>query len=193
MTRGELPPTRRAVSSALVTTLGGRTEVRAYYDDRRENVVAVVEAQGVPRESLNTSATASIHGSQNLLDAVNVPVELLMVGQLPTETLGNIVATSGFCVAKDRWLAAPGVVFPDVVAQYCPNSRLPHLIWTEPFDYPHLSTLSVSGVGDIHVLQGLPISEAEYRFVANMGYDALERRFEIDDVRYYDLDRPSVV
>ncbi len=106
-----LPPTRRAVSTALQARLRGESQVRAYYGDNEQNVVAIVEAEGSPHPALVTYMTASLHAVENWLDGRDVRVELMIVGPRGVPELGNVVATSAFNVSKDGWLAAPGVVF----------------------------------------------------------------------------------
>jgi antitoxin YqcF len=184
----------RAVADFLKGRLAGRAETRAYYDDSRKNVVAVVEAMGTPHESLATFATASLHATENLLDSDDVRVELLAVGMRETTDLANVVATAAFYVLKDRWLAAPGVVFPNLVHEYLPRSSAHHVMWTEPFDFDGLSTFTTADVDHpIHMLQAVPITDREYGFLRSDGFDALEQALLAAEIRHYDLERPSAV
>lgn len=194
LTTAPLPSTMRAVADFLKLNLAGRAQTRAYCDDARRNVVAIVEAIGTPHESLATFASASLHATENLLDDRDVRVELLAVGPRQTPDLGNLVATAAFYVMKDRWLAAPGVVFPNLVGEYLPNASVRHLTWTEPFDFDGLSTFAPAGVNlPIHMLQAVPITDREYAMLRSDGFDALERALSAAEVRHYDLDRPSAV
>jgi len=103
------------------------------------------------------------------------------------------VATSAFFVMKDGWLAAPGVVFPNALSEYYPQTTVPHLMWVEPFDFDGLSTVAVPGLEtDLHVLQGVPLSEAECEFLQDNGFDALEQRLSQSEVPHFDLFRKSV-
>jgi hypothetical protein len=117
--------------------LGGESLTRAYYEDGERHAIAVVEASGTPSTTLTTFTAASLHEA------------------------ANVLATAGFFVMKDRWLAAPGVVFADVVREYFPNTTVPHIMWTEPFDFDGLSTVHVDGVDqDVHVLQAVPLADS---------------------------------
>jgi len=117
-----------------------------------------------------------------------------MVGAKELSSLGNLVATAAFYVVKDRWLAAPGVVFPDLVAEYYPTGNVRHLMWAEPFDFEGLSTFSVDDLDyPIHALQGVPITDREYDLLLRDGYFALETALEAAGVEHFDFSRESAV
>jgi hypothetical protein len=192
--RPQLPETRPAVSRYLKSVVGESAQVRAYYDEGEKHAVAVVEAPGYPDRALATFTTASLHATPNLLDGKDIRVELMVVLERSYEEAGNIVATSAFTVIKDRWLAAPGVVFPDVVSSYIPEATARHLMWTEPFAAEGLSSVAVDGVDEpIHVLQGMPLTDDEVAFLKSHGFDALSDRLEAADAPYFDPTRDSVV
>lgn len=192
--RAALPETRPLVSRFLKERLGGDTSTRAYYDERELHAVAVVEAVGSPEASLSTFSTASLHVAENWLEGEDIRVELMITVARESVFCGNIVATSAFNVLKSGWLAAPGVVFPDAVREYSPMTTTPHVMWTEPFAFDALSTVSLEGVaGDIHWLQGVPLTDREVDFLKSEGYDALAARLESRDAPYYDLERLSTV
>ena len=165
-----------------------------YYDESERNVVAIVEARETPSRDLETYATASLHDSANLLDGSDIRIELFMVVCKGQSKAGNLVASAAFFVAKDRWLAAPGVVFPNLITEYFPGADVKHVLWVEPFDFPGLSNFDVDGVdASIHALQGVPITDRELDLFGREGFDALERVLEEADAPYCDMDRGSVV
>lgn len=188
-----LPPTRRAVSDFFRSALGGDAHVRAYYDEPEPYVVAIVEAAHTPSPTLATYATASLHAVPNVMDGHDIRVELLMVAKEGEDAAANVVATAAFCVIKDGWLAAPGVVFPNAVREYFPGTTVPHLMWTEPFDFADLSTIRVDGMDEnVHVLQGVPLTEPERALLHEHGFDALSSRLESAEAQHFDLYRESV-
>lgn len=194
MAKPSLPVSRPAMSGYLQERFGGESLTRAYYDEREQNVVAIVEATGAPSPGLATYATASLHVHENLMDQQDIRVELMMVSSVDAEQVANVVATSAFLVMKDGWLAAPGVVFPNAVREYFPKTSVPHLMWTEPFDFSGLSTVpALDGLDfDTHPLQGVPLSEAERDFLLENGVDALTERLESASAAHFDLNRESV-
>ena len=188
-----MPETRPAVSRYLRSVLGGESVTRAYYDESERHAIAVVEAAGTPSTMLITFATASLHASPNNMDGRDIRVELLIVAPKDSIAAANVLATAGFFVMKDRWLAAPGVVFVDAVREYFPNTTVPHLMWTEPFDFDGLSTMHVDGVDqDVHMLQAVPLAESERLFLIENGFDALSSRLEAVEAPHYDFFRDPV-
>jgi hypothetical protein len=192
--RAALPETRPVVSRFLKSRLGGDCSTRAYYDEPEEHAVAVVEAVGSPGPLLSTFSTASLHAVVNRLDGADLRVELMVTVRREHAVAANMVATSAFNVLKSGWLAAPGVVFPDVVREYVPSTTTPHLMWAEPFAFSGLGTVTLEGIAqDIHWLQGVPLSDREVDFLRVEGYDRLSARLEAEDAQYFDLTRSSTV
>jgi hypothetical protein len=76
---------------------------------------------------------------------------------------------------------------------WLPGSRCDH--WLISLPYPFGPELQKCHVGDRHVdfLWLLPITKAERDFKAAHGQEALEQRFEADGLRYWDIDRSSVI
>lgn len=191
-----LPHTRKAVSDFLADRIAGQYHVgtRAYRDDDGASVVAVLEASdaqaaggyagpgspapgpsGAKSAALDVASTASLHAVSNLLDGEDIRVELMMAATRDiAPALGNIVATAGFCLGKSQWLAAPGVVYPDLVGMYFPRVEAKHVMWVEPVDFPDLSTFEVPGLAHpIHMLQGIAITDAEWDLLRTDGFHAL--------------------
>lgn len=192
--RPTLPVTRRIVSRHASKVLGGESSVHAFYDESEDNVVAIVTCSGTPSGRLTAVSTASLHATPNLLEDDDIRVELLLVTDSRYVEAANVLATSAFDVVKDGWLAAPGVVFPNAVSEYYRDATTPHLMWTEPFDFPELSSVQLEGLeDDVHWLQGVPLTESERAFLVDSGFDTLSERLEAADAPYYDIMRQSVV
>ena len=190
----KLPESRKKVSDFLQQRLGGVTSVHAYYDADESHVVAVVDADGAPHATLQACATASLHAYPNELEGEDIRVELLMVGKSGIPEIAEIVSTSAFFVIKSHWLAAPGVVFPGMVLDHVPTTTTPNLMWQETFDFDDLATLEISGIEqEVHVLQGVPLSDPEVAYLREFGFDALTTLLEEEKVDHFDLFRASVV
>lgn len=68
-----------------------------------------------------------------------------------------------------------------------------HLMWVEPMSFD-VGRLPVVGLDrDVHLLQGLPVTEAEYALLLSEGLWALQDRFRAGGADLTDLDRASVV
>jgi suppressor of fused protein SUFU len=73
------------------------------------------------------------------------------------------------------------------------NSKCDHLLVSLPYIFgPDLEACKWRG-GHARILWAIPITEAERDFKAEHGLDALEQKFEDEGVRYWDLERESLV
>jgi hypothetical protein len=164
------------------------------YGDRDEVTwTFIFVSEGSPEQGWTTCSTVQLHRHTNLLEDRDVRVELMARARESDRLIANVVATAAFNVMKDGWLAAPGVVFPDLVAEYFVDTTTPHVMWADPFSDPELRTVEISGVGTVHWLLAVPLSAAEVEFLHEHGYDALEERLGAAGAEYFDLWRESVV
>ena len=76
---------------------------------------------------------------------------------------------------------------------WLPASRCDYMLVSLP--YPFGPDLQLCHVGDRHVdfLWLLPITQAEQEFKAANGLEALEKRFEEEGLRYWEVERKSLV
>jgi hypothetical protein len=66
-------------------------------------------------------------------------------------------------------------------------------MWREPVNHPELSSVELEGVGSVHWLPAVPLSESERHFLEEHGYFEPEDRLTAAEAVYFDLWRPSVV
>lgn len=189
------PPsaTAKQVYRAAADAFGGEPKVDRRYDEDESHSVDVLRCADRPVPGLAVYSTLTLHDTPNHLDDSDIRVELMGVAPGDVEDYPDLLATAAFCIIKDGWLAAPGVVFPDLLRMYELSPTLRHLMWAAPFPYEQLSTVEVRNAPDVHWLLGVPISEQERLFLLEHGYDALERRFVDAGLDYWRLDRESVV
>jgi hypothetical protein len=188
-----LRQTGPAVAKVAASVLGGRASVSSYYDEDETSEVDVLVAENAPKEGLSSYSTVSLHATENLLDSRDVRVELLGVCSILRSDFANLIATAAFCIIKDGWLCAPGVVFPDLLRMSGLSSPLSHIVWIPPFAWEELSSVQIVGDLTVHWLLALPIYESERQLLRDEGFDEFERRFELAAVEVHDLDRPPIV
>lgn len=193
MTTGKAPESAKTVARHVRGVLGGDSVVEIFYDEKEQNSVFVASAVDSPMPGWTTCTTVSLHLVPNLLDGKDLRVELMATARTEDTALANVVATAAFFVAKNGWLAAPGVVFPDQVREYFPDTTTPHLMWSEPVNHPELSTVELAGAGSVHWLLAVPLTEEERLFLAEHGYFELEERLSAAEAEYFDLWRSSAV
>lgn len=136
------------------------------------------------RTAFTTYSTVSLHETPNLLDGRDVRVEFAGVAANSETAFPNLIATAAFYVMKDRWLAAPGVVFPGLPTECDISSSLAHVLWSQPFPWEELGSVVVSASLTVSWLLAVPISEGERRLLLEQGYYVVEARFAEHDLPY---------
>jgi hypothetical protein len=116
---------------------------------------------------------------------------MLLALRTDFETAATLLATCAFNVINAGYKTAPGLVHPDVMAMYAPDSAMRHILLTPAFSWP-LETQSLPGK-NVAWLQLLPISEAEFKFSQANGADALETMLEQCGIDPFDPRRASVL
>lgn len=187
------PASAKAVAHLLQETLGGTCHVTEFRDEHEAHAAAVLSSTGAADGTPLTFSTVDLHLAPNPMDGNDIRVELMMQARAADDQMANVVATGAFFVMKEHLLAAPGVVFPNLVSEYFPDTTTPHVMWVHPV-MPELTTAAIEGAGDVHWLRGIPISESEQEFLGDAGFDALEALLAANGgVDVTDLHRASVV
>jgi hypothetical protein len=182
----------RPVGRFLHDRLGGSPSAARYYNEDESVSVVIVTLTDVPVPDWAVFSTTGLSQVPNLLEGDDIRVELLACAGADDDAMRNVLATCAFNVASSGWLAAPGVVFRDVVTEYLPDATVPHVMWTEPFFADGLSTVTIPDVGTIHWLQGVPLTDREVDYLERHGFDELEARLAGASAEYFDLWRESV-
>jgi hypothetical protein len=188
MTR--VPESDKAFAKAAASAFGGTPSVHRHWDEDESHHVDILSCTDTPADGLSTYSTLGLRHVPVILEERTIPVELVGVGPTDASAYPNVLATSAFFVMKERWLCAPGVVFPDVVAEYELSEHLRHVLWLDPSPWPELGALTV-GTETAHWLLALPISELERKRLVEVGLPQFEAL--LDGVDYWDLQRPPIV
>jgi hypothetical protein len=183
----------RAAARTAAAAFGGKPEVRTYWDRDEAHSVDILDCNDRPNPGFVSYSTLGVHLLPNKVDADDIRVEMAGVAGTDVAEFPNLLATAAFYVIKDRWLCAPGVVFPSMLNEYKLSSTLEHIMWAEPFPWEQLGSVEVGGGLTIHWLLAIPISEAERRFLMDRGFYELEKIFIDREIEYFDLNRPSAI
>ncbi|MDQ4131502.1 MAG: suppressor of fused domain protein [Actinomycetota bacterium] len=183
----------REVAHTAAAAFGGTPSIHRYHDEPETHAVDILSCGERPRHGYTCYSTVDLHRAPNALEEKDIRVELAGVAEAEVSRFPNVLATAAFCVMKDGWLCAPGVVFPSLLSEYELSDELEHVLWVPPFPWERLAEVSLSGGARIHWLLAVPISESERRFLEDAGYDHLEREFADREIDYFDLSRPAVV
>ncbi|MGV8082250.1 MAG: suppressor of fused domain protein [Coriobacteriia bacterium] len=193
MDRKAVTASGRVAAKAIHDAIGGKPEVRRYRDDSEMWYVDVAIFADRPGEDLTTYSTIGVHAYPNAVDGRDIPTELSIVAATSATSVPNMLVEAAFLIMKDKWICAPGVVFPNLVAEYALSRTMRHLLWCPPFPWEQLGSVDLGEGLRAHWLLAVPISDAERDFLFDHGYLELERLFEEKEILHYDLNRKSAV
>jgi len=183
----------RAVARTAADAFGGHPKVNRYYDQPETNWVDLLSCADAPEAGLVSYSTVTLHRAPNLVGGEDMRVELAGVAREAVPTFANALTWVALTIIKDHWMAAPGVVYPNVLQRLEMSMSVAHLMLLEPFEWEGLDEVELTGGQAVHWLHAVPISESEYAFLQENGFDDLLDRLTAADVAYVDMERPSVV
>ena len=183
----------RAVARTAANAFGGRPEVGRYYDEPETNWVDLLSCRDAPEAGLVSYSTVTLHRAPNFVAGEDVRVELAGVARSAEPAFANALTWIALTIIKDHWMAAPGVVYPNVLQRLELSMSVAHLMLVEPFEWEGLGEVQLVGAPIVHWLHAVPISESEYRFLLEHGFDEILDKLTAADVAYVDMERPSVV
>jgi hypothetical protein len=160
------PETARVAARAVRDAFGGEPRVLQYLDEPEEHEVGILIGEERPGPGFTSFSTVTLHLYENRMDDRDIRVELTAVVESWAEAMANALATAALNVIKDGWLAAPGVVFPDLLSEYDLSQTFRNVVW-------------------------MPEPEREVLF--REGYDAFDQLLEQQDVECWNLNREPLV
>lgn len=96
-------------------------------------------------------------------------------------------------VGKKKGFAHPGAFLRDLFGRFRQGTPVPHALLTTPFAYEGLGAVRDFGNRKVAWLQVVPASSAEIGYAQAHSTEALEELFEMKDIEWENLDRPSVI
>jgi hypothetical protein len=175
------------------TIIGGTNRrLGRWADAREEHTVSILTCVDAPSPGLTTYSTVSLHLYPNLLDDQDIRTEIVGVVESSATAFPDALSTAAFYVIKDRWLVAPGVVFPGILLDYDLGTEMEHVMWAPPFEWEALKRVSIEPDLTVHWLIAIPIYESERQFLLKHGYFKFEDLLEQNEVEYFDLSRRPV-
>jgi hypothetical protein len=170
--------------------MGGNCSVHSYLDDSGRNkthIFTSITSEGI------VAATVGISDiDQSGARRLGQYTEIIMDKRDADDRVANVLSTIAFYMLKDGWRVRPGVVFESMVSMYFPDTKLPHVIFIAPFQWPGMGNVPLSQK-TVYPLVAIPISEAESRLAASNAGEHLERLWEERSVDVLDWNRSSLI
>lgn len=184
------PSSHKEWAVHLRDTMGGKCSVHSYLDDSGRNKTRIctsISSEGI------VAATVGISDiDQSGARGLGQYTEIIMDKRDADDRVANVLSTIAFYILKDGWRVRPGVVFESMVSMYFPDTKLPHVIFIAPFQWPGMGNVPLSQK-TVYPLVAIPISEAESRLAASNAGEDLERLWEERSVDVLDWNRSSVI
>lgn len=162
-------PQLKTVAKHILKFFGGTPTVHAYYDDSRVRSMSIVTTFDTIEPGIKSIGTIGL--SEIPLvdeDGTEFITRIELCSAVPTifEAWENVIASAAFFIEQRRKPVVPGAVLENVVNQYFPKTKMPHLYFSIPFLWNdgHFEELIFDRV-KINWLQCFSIYEVEKEFI----------------------------
>jgi antitoxin YqcF len=182
------------VARTVADVLGGNQKVTRYHDNDRKSYVDILIAAEAPQPGVTSYSTIGLSDAPLYQGAKEFAARVELVGACSSAFQGfpGILATAAFCIMNSHWFCAPGIIFPEALAQHNGGSPMKHLMFVPPFLWDDLKTIRFPSK-TVAWLLAVPISDKELRLAEKEGPKRLEEVFEIHQIDIFDPNRRSVV
>lgn len=177
-------------ANVLRSRVGGSVAITKYSDDARARHVHIFSSESGGGIVAATIGLMEINQSRN--SAVDVRTEVLLDSRANDPRVGNVLSTIAFYILKDGWRVTPGTVFENLVSMYFPDTSLPHIYFTTPFQWSDMGKVALSEQV-IYPLLAIPVSEAEAELASVDSGRELENLWASRSVDVLNWERASVV
>ncbi len=166
----------------------GIATITMYGDDTNATQIPIFTSESQDGFIAATIGLMDIDQSNN--PSRELRTELLVKSRRKDLAICNILSTLAFYLLKDRWRANPGTVFENMVSMYLPETVLPHVYFTAPFEWEEWGSVALSD-RTIHPLLAIPVSCAEADLAANGMAQELESTWLRGGLDVFDWARVS--
>ncbi|MEM8639525.1 MAG: suppressor of fused domain protein [Cyanobacteria bacterium P01_G01_bin.54] len=186
----------KSIAKKIISIIGGSPTVTQFWDENEDNHIDLLSLENSQTHNATTFCSLGLSDSPLYFRGkeYSVRVELMGCCRSKDELFANIISTAAFYIMKDHWFCAPGVIYPDIVTMYYPETSMKHLFFMSPFFWnealPDVMEFSTKKVA---FLLGVPISEQERNYAVQNSPRELEDLFEKEQINILDLDRDSVL
>lgn len=186
----------RDIAKYTLSIIGGHPEVQGYGDSRSSSNVDIGSFSTTDYVGVVSYATFGLSDySVGLLDGdteKEVRIELLNAAYARFEYAPNILATCAFNIINGQYTMRYGVIYPDVISEYYPDSEMKHMLFSTPYLWDNFGTLDYSD-RKVTWLMGTPVSDEEFQYAAQYGSDVLMDKLEREHVDNLDIYRKSIL
>lgn len=159
-----------------------------------EASVEIIRCVDSPFEGVTSYSTLGIYQCENLLTADNKQLNVEFMGICDSRNIwfDGLLSTCAFAMIKGKVRAHPYEVYKNIIPVYQPNIDMKHILLIPPFSLNHDLGMIETDKRVITWLMLNPISENEFAFMQENGYQKLIDAFVEANIDIYDLYRKSI-
>ena len=190
----DLPDLRRVVRSQAAKAFGGRGSA-VQVAGRTGSSIEVLTYAPSPVPGVASYSTVGLANSPVFKDErpMAIRVELLAAAYERFSMIPQVLGSAAARIIEDRWLCAPGVIFPDLLEISTFSRHLCDLYFAPPFLWGEMPTDLELGEVSLAWLLAVPIARPESMYAQTKGPLALEKVLEETAIDVFDWDRPAVL
>ncbi len=183
----------KIIAKKEIDFLKGEPSVRRFWNEENTKNVDILKCINTPQKGVQSCATIGLNATNlGLLSSEkSLRCEIIGACDINITLFENILATIAFEI-MDLKKCFPGLILSNIVNQYIVNTDMKHILLTSPFLWNDAKSIEVEHK-IIAWLLAVPISEKEFSYARERGYDALENLFEKENIDIYNLFRKSVI
>ena len=183
---------KKEIARKLLDDVGGTPRVYAFKDESGKEIdIFCVDDSPIEHVSSYSTVGLSDYTLNKKIDDKSLRAEIIGSTDSRNDLFPNIISDCAFKVMDGLSPCMPGTVFLNAIDNYYLDSNMKHMLLTIPFLW-ELHDLEFEHEY-VTWLFAVPISESEYHFFVENGYQKLEMLFEKKQIDIYDLNRSPVV
>ncbi|MFM5955399.1 MAG: suppressor of fused domain protein [Novosphingobium sp.] len=189
--RREPTETEKLIGRYVRSMLGDVTQVHRYADDDEANDLFLASGSDWPVKGVTSFGTIGLSRYPVQIGSGTVNLELLGACATATKKFANVVASCALEKIKNGTTIVHGSTLRNIVTQYAISTTMNHIFFTSPFLWEGFGPQIFAGT-EIHWLMAIPISDSELIYLERFGPDALEARFESEQIDVFNITRLTV-
>lgn len=192
-------PSEKAIARHLEAVFGTRPRIFVHRETENDPFyVGIARVQDYPDIGMVTMSTIGTSNSPLIQEdgSEYTPTRVEFIASCEKgqeEDLGEALFRAVLFVSKVKGFAQPGIFLNNLFGEFRPSTPVPNGFLTTPFAYEGLGTPNEFGGRVVSWLQVMPVSASEITYAQEHSTDALETKFEDQNVEWENLDRTPVV
>ncbi len=186
----------KAVANHSLEVFKGTPKIQAFYDESHSTSIDLLTTLNSIQEGLKSIGTIGLSSTPLIEpDGTEFPtrVELCAIAIANNAYWENVVASTAFHIKKNGTTVMPGDVIQNIMNDYLPDPKMPHIYLTIPFIWndAHFPELKFPPL-KINWLQCISIYDSELELIEKYGDDAFEQMLSDQEVDTLDPNRAPI-